>query len=258
MKDSARLSSRIQGVKSIWQIFMTLALISTSNTIHAEMSNEIPLVFFHERLPYVWRCILLGVMTLLYLATFARFYLGDNHYVDLLGTRFVSVNHHADKPLPTGNRSELSGTRCFLDTWFLAFHGMIFFYMGMSIAHPHHFIGAFACLLGVNIIWLSINLRLDTHIEFEEEPSSFDERVVIRTKVEVGCRDDDAPRNWVWINLATLVALTTLSAVYMTGVISDLYLVLGFLIIASVNTLLDFGLTWSFYFGQSAPVQYNE
>ena len=215
---------------AIMSFALTTATISLSDVLFRTPSN-----FFDALLGF-----------LLYVLLFVRFFIGDGRYLDLFEHKAVKA--YLDEDDDTLGRI-FSVRRRTIDTFSLLIHGVIFVFLAQTISKPLYFIITCGILLSYNLCWLyyvtnARVLRTRKTIPAGELDDEHDKIVIRKEKI------DRAPEKWVIINLISVIILGALFYSKSQGVFTlsdDVFNYICYSLILA-NTLVDFAVTWSFYF----------
>jgi hypothetical protein len=195
-----------------------------------------------------------------FLPLFIRFFYGDNRYLDL---HYIELRDLTKKDLfyfrDAGHR--YSGASRFLDIALLMSHSIVFIFMGKSIVYPDLFSSLVIVLMGANICWLLFVIyrnRNNTKKYFitSNGSESLALNAVSNTQKLYGnvetrsiCRSRDwVLWRWAMNNLAHLVLVVGILLLVYGGKISVEEYMYAFIVIMLSNSVLDFILTWEFYF----------
>lgn len=235
--------------KILWQILMGLALAVTVNSFYGGLTDLIAT----KNSGWIHSTAVLSANFAVFMLTFLRFFWGDNRYLDLHYMElFLQISQsHPDKIDEELNR--ISGERRFFDIILLTVHGTIFIFLGLALENYYHFYLVYAILMTTNVLWLFYNKHLQTRKEVRilQEDRQGAALGFGGTKVRYSQEVDPnyAPRFWIRNNIATLVVMGSIFAIYELTTVLPLnvfqYMMIGTCL---ANCFIDFWKTWDFYF----------
>lgn len=152
----------------------------------------------------------------IFLVTYTRFFLGDLRYLDLKYLESQQKDEYLRRYSPA--------TR-FIDFISLGIHTVFFFILGAAVTDFFLFITIFAIILTINAVWF----------------------IVMYFIFETGDKNRPEVRsNLIWSANNIICVLLILIIVNIQTGIQLQYILL--IIVALLNSILDFGLTWQMYF----------
>jgi hypothetical protein len=250
------LESLIRGTydafKYSFQILMMYSMVTAAQTCYptlVESLSIIPNEFFninHNQLNNQPKLNLTPsfLFIIVFVPTFVRFFIGDLRYLDLSYRDLTSV---AKKTGPDSYREEIlkfSGGKRFFDMLMLLTHGVLFIFLGKSLESISHCAFVYSLLMLINVIWLSFSVTRAKKYTYNENDLTGTESMLIQHK-----RKDWAPRFWIKNNLAFIVIII-LVALFFKAYHRDpndlfYWIFVGLVVL---NSLIDFRVTWFFYF----------
>ncbi len=149
---------------------------------------------------------------------FARFLLGDLRYLD---SRYVELQYEHFDP------KRYRGVSRFVDFYSLLILGILFYALAASLSNPPMFYWIFIFILFFNSTWLC-------HCYYSTPAND-------RNKPEI-----KNTRKWATNNI--LIGFLLFTFVFYSENLSSVCLLSIFFILANINSLIDYLLTWDTYF----------
>lgn len=202
--------------KLIYTIIMSAPLLLAMEILLVTQNQQTGFLQFKNIADFTARD---GILFVLYLIFYTRFFLGDLRYLDLKYLEHQNEDSYLER---------YSSSSRLIDFFSLTIHAIFFYALAASITNLKYFYFITLIILLLNAGWLSI-------IYFATEQSNR-ERYENRSSIK-----------WAINNLFCSLALVAYLCFYSTNLYSNKTLMF-FSIILGANSILDFILAWKMYF----------
>ena len=218
----AILSNLHDSLKWLWLIIMGLSLVNAIE-VYAKLFNpqdaknpfDLLNMFIAEH----------TIVLISFILVFIRFYFGDSRFLDL---------SYEETQYSRGLRAELDkygASKRTLDIMLLLNHGIFFYFMSFYIGNSAYYSYFFVILMIVNVFWLLLQVIAGINAKYPEPDPLIG-----------NMKGNQVLLKWSINNLLFVIVISYV-------IFSDLqYRVLICIGLTILNSLVDFCLTWKYYF----------
>jgi len=217
-----------ESLKWMWQIVMALALVkgvevfsSTLALLEVENPFDLVEIFFNEH----------SVVFLSFVLVFVRFYFGDSRHLDL-GYKETQYHHGLMHEL-----KKYSSWYRLTDIFLLVTHGVFFYFLSLHINDTRHYLYFYLLLLFTNVLWLLSQFACSHFSGRNQQEILID-----------GMNRYSPLLIWSINNIIFIIIVA--ACVFW----KNPWGIYAALVMTLMNSLVDFKLTWKYYFPNLARI----